>query len=314
MDGQSEQSITPIEFERDVTISTHLKSLFDLSKQYFDSPHQDTAANEIESTIKQTQPFVDIVEDQYRAETSTIKENPALLESFRRHNNEVLETTLFYAHLFGVSKEQYSSIGASAALHDIAKADPAPSDVPDTLKSDYTLLMHPECGASITESLFKRKPELASAIGNKNISSVVKAIRCHSGPIPGFMQARLDFYNSHSDQPIQLAEVDPSHTHSIILLAADMLALGSPAGVNKIVQLRESLQHFRIEDVAQTIQEQRDSTYAVRIDSALKSAYQGAEMVRRLMLENPQLKPYAEKNYQLMKAYFEKTKAELLAA
>lgn len=313
MDGQSEQGIRPTEVEKVTTMSAHLKTLFDLSSQYFD-PLQNTATTEIENTVKQTQPFAEAVENQYGAPSSTIKENPSLLESFRRHNNEVLETALFYAHLFGLPGEQHTSIGASAALHDIAKADPAPSDVPATLKSDYTLLMHPERGASIAESLFKSKTELALTIGDKHIDDVVKAIRCHSGPIPGFMQDRLEFYNSHSDEPIRLAEIDPNHTPSIILLAADMLALGSPAGVNKIVQLRENIQPFRIADLIQTIQEKRNNPYSVRIDSALKSAYQGADMVRRLMLKNPKLEPLAEKNHQLMIAYFEKTKAELLSA
>lgn len=313
MDGQSEQRLSSQGAEMKITASTHITRLVDLSKQYFHDPIIDSVATRIDTVKNRMTPFIEAVEEQYASAHSTIREVPKLQESFRAHNNEVLETAIFFAQLFGLPEEQHATIAASAALHDIAKADPAPTDVPDNLKSDYTLLMHPESGAKMTEALLK-KSELAALIGDENKTSIVQAIRCHSGPIPGFMQDRLDYYNAHSKTPIQLIEIDPTHTPSIMLLAADMLALGSPAGVKKIVQLREQTPHFRIQDVTATVQGQRATTQEVRVDSALKSAYQGAEMVRNLMKMNPTLERHAESIYRLMTGYFEKTKAELLQA
>jgi len=314
MDGQSEQGIAAPNIEKQPKTSTHIATLADLSSRFFKPMDTGHITTEIDTTKKQMQPLLQAVSNRYEEDQSTIRENLSLMESFYKHNNEVLESAVFYANLFGLSEGQHITVAASAVLHDIAKADPAPANIPDALKSEYILLMHPEMGASLASSLFKNQPKLDQIVEGNNTADVAEAIRCHSGPIPGFMQSRLDHYNSHTDTPIHLDEIDPTHTPSIILLAADMLALGSPAGVEKIVKLRESAPHFRVEDITATIQEQRATTQEVRVNSALKSAYEGAAMVHNLMKMNPLLKDYADNNYQLMHAYFEKTKAEILVA
>lgn len=313
MDEIIEQKTQVIEPEMTVPFSQHISELVDIASRYFPPIDSAQLSAEIQNHNQRLRPLRQAVDDRYHAEHSTIREKPALLDSFRAHNAEVFETAIFYSRLFGLSDGQTHITAASAAAHDIAKAEPAPSDVPLKLKSDYSLLMHPEMGSELTRALLNEHPEWIEHTESDTVESILQAIRCHSGPIPGFIQNRLDFYNTQSTRSIQLPLLDPKHTPSLILLAADMMALGSTAGVRKIVQLREHSPHFRAEDVIKTIHDQRDTTHEVRIDSALKSAYEGAAMVREILMKSPELHTVADSTYALMSDYFQRTKKELLA-
>ena len=310
MDLPTEQITLIKEYPLETSLSTHARILSELALHYFPGIYAGAMPSEMVVATDSYSLLIAAVNNRYLDDPSTIRENPTLFESFRIHNSEVLETTSFYAHLFDLSDNQKKIVATAAILHDIAKSDPAPDNIPENLRSDYTLLMHPEVGANLVQILMSAHPEWET----EHIDDIIEAIRCHSGPMPGFLAERLSFYNAQATVQIELTEIDPGHTPSIILLAADMMALGSPTGVRKIVQLREQSPYFTAQDEGERVRDNRGSIHEVRIDSALRSAYSGAEMVRSLMTQHPQLKNFAEQNFSLMTHYFKQTKSELLAS
>lgn len=260
-------------------------------------------------------PLQKAVDERYTSTNSLIYDKPALRESFKAHNEEVLASAVIMSSLLGVDETQRRIIEAAAITHDIAKADRVPTEIPLQLQSDYILLRHPELGAEVAKQLLSKTPfqDKTTQDSVHFAEEVAQTIQSHSGPIPGFMQERLDYYNEHAENALHINTAHPQHIPSVVLLAADMLGLGTPTGVNKIVEIRQKSPHFTTIDQKSAV-EQKISIHEVRINSALTSAYQGAAMVKGIMIQNPQLSRHAEALHSLMIRYFAQTKSQLISS
>lgn len=213
---------------------------------------------EKERARKRFKPLIDLVNGRYRSKESTISKNESLIKSYEAHNSEVLDSAIELSLKEGLSNDELVTLEIAAILHDIAKAD-LPSEELSGIK-DFVMANHHEMAAGEVENILGKNSEVLglapenpeqSSKTDKIISLVKNAILCHMGPSPGFMTDTLKKVNEELEKGGKAAIVHPKPNDNIsrLLLAADMRALASPGGVQKILNLRANYYVEKDEDL-----------------------------------------------------------------
>lgn len=232
----------------------------------------------------------DLVNSRYDA-SETLKPKEKI--AYKIHYLQVVDAAIERSVECGVdieSREDHECLVVAAILHDLTKGDPAPVEFSE-LKF-YTIVAHGQQASDEVPSILKNNPHILTEItGEQNPSDediarvsekIQRGILAHMGPNPGIMNFFLTKTNNQLEElgydPIVHPRPKPGDRIAEILYAADMRTLASESGIQKIVQIRASGEHFRKED--QLLAEKLNNIFnikATRSEIALMSAFQGAQ-------------------------------------
>ena len=238
--------------------------------------------------------LIDIVNTRYENPESTLADSPTQLESFKKHNAEILDFCVERGTEKKLTEKEVRMLEVAAVLHDLTKGDKPPEDKADI--ENFVLAVHGETGAEEAKKILEKNPEIITKIlgesynkkeAEKVILTIENAIRSHMGPHPGFMTGILERVNKTLRQK---GEAEIKHPYpkkgdvvAETLLAADMCSLAGRKGREKVLAIRSAVPFFKKQDKELSEEYKKYNIDLTPGQAALLSGFKSAEEARDMI-------------------------------
>ena len=266
----------------------------ELESDEFETKLQRKIDKECKAAKERFSGLIDLVNERYKNPDSTIAETPEQLESFKKHNEQILSFCIERGMKKNLSKKQLATLEAEAILHDLATANKPPKELADI--QNYMLVAHGEIAANEIRGIFEQQPKMLTKIlgenyskeeGEETILTIENAIKSHMGPHPGFMTGILENVNKalqkKGEMKIKHPYPEEGNVEAETLLAADMGSLADCRGREKVLAIRFNVPFFKKQDEDLCEEYKKFAINLTPGEAALLSGFDSAEQARDML-------------------------------
>jgi len=234
--------------------------------------------------------IISYVDNRYENPDSFLFESPVQLETFKKHNEQILNRAIEQGIRKGMDQNDLAKLEIAAILHDLNKGDKTPKWAEGI--DNFMLVYHGEAAAQEITNNEELRELIKDKLGAENIEndirSLQKAIRSHMGPHPGFMSGMLEMVNNglveKGLEELEHPYPDEEDDVAKVLLAADMYSLASHKGVEKVMAIRNNIDFFKQQD-RELSQQYKEAGISLSMGeaallSAFDSAYSARDMIK----------------------------------